>query len=278
MMKKNISRRDWQIISEYLDEQLSNRERARFETRLSEDPELRSALDEFRSIRSLLREIPAKRAPRNFTLTPQMIGIKAAPPHSFVALRFASALSAILLMAVYVSNLLIPIDIETLSPLIARSEKPDTSFEVAEPALHPPEDISGNGIGEDVTEESPVEMLRVPGEEPVEADDQDPMLEIMAFPEPDSTQTPEPEDDSERTDLAALPAPGEDESPESAYKPSDYEIDDKSEIGALAIRDNILTRVSQWGIQDYLMVGLAFIAVSTGLAAIYVRRRDGKWS
>jgi hypothetical protein len=278
MMNKNISRRDWQIISDYLDEQLSNRERARFETRFNEDPELRLALDEMRNIRSLLQEIPAKRAPRNFTLTPQMLGIKAAPPRSFVALRFASALSAILLMAVYVSNLLIPMDIESLSPLIAKSEKPDATFEVAEPPLHPPEDISGNGIGEDANEETPPDVLRVSEEEPVEADDPEPQLEIMAMPGSDVTQTPESEDDSERAGIAAIPAPVEGESPDPAYKPSDYEIDDKSEIGVLAIRDNILTRVSRWGILDFVMAGLAFLAVSTGLAAIYVRRRDGKWS
>jgi hypothetical protein len=277
-MTKNVSRRDWQILSDYLDEQLSARERARFEMRLNENPELRLALDEMRSIQSLLLEIPAKRAPRNFTLTPQMVGIKKSPPQSFIALRFASAISAILLMVVWMGNLFLPMEIDTLLPMVAGSEKPEAAFEAHDPQLYPPKEFTGEEIGEEETTELPPSILREPEEEAVEPIDQEPQLDVMALPEPDATQTAEANGVPERVAKSLTSAPAEIESPDPAPGDLDYEVDEEGEIGALALRDNMLNRISRWGIQDFVMAGLALIAVSTGLGAIYIRRKEGRWS
>ena len=66
--------RDVELLSSYLDGQLKLSDSARLERRLSLDPDLRAVLDDLRSARGLLRQLPMRKAPRNFTLTPKMVG------------------------------------------------------------------------------------------------------------------------------------------------------------------------------------------------------------
>jgi anti-sigma factor RsiW len=107
-MTKNISMREWETLSAYLDEQLPAKERARLETRLGQAPELRSALEDLRRTRTVLRSQPKVRAPRNFTLTPDMVGMKPRPGRrapAYPFFRLASALAAFLFLLVLVGDL-----------------------------------------------------------------------------------------------------------------------------------------------------------------------------
>jgi hypothetical protein len=107
-MTKNISMREWEALSAYLDEQLPAKERTRLETQLNQAPELRSALEELRRTRSVLRSQPKVRAPRNFTLTPEMAGLKARPARrapGYPFFRLASALAGFLFLLVLVGDL-----------------------------------------------------------------------------------------------------------------------------------------------------------------------------
>jgi hypothetical protein len=107
-MTKNISMREWEALSAYLDDQLSAKERARLETRLNQAAELRSALEDLRRTRAVLRSQPRVRAPRNFTLTPDMVGIKSRPVRrapAYPFFRFASALAGFLFLLVLVGDL-----------------------------------------------------------------------------------------------------------------------------------------------------------------------------
>lgn len=88
--------RDVEQLSAYLDGQLPPGEAARLENRLKTDPQLRSVAEDLRQSRGLLRQLPARRAPRNFTLTPQMAGVKPPLPRSFPVFRLASALATLL--------------------------------------------------------------------------------------------------------------------------------------------------------------------------------------
>jgi len=72
-MKAQLSHKDWELISEYLDGELSAREKNRLDQRLNQQPELRNSLEEMRQTRSILRSTPRLRAPRNFTLRPEMV-------------------------------------------------------------------------------------------------------------------------------------------------------------------------------------------------------------
>ncbi|MEW6402612.1 MAG: hypothetical protein AB1649_12485 [Chloroflexota bacterium] len=100
--------RDIELLSAYLDGQLSPSESQRLESRVSSDPNLRAVLDDLREARSLLRQLPARKAPRNFTLTRQMVGLKPPVPRVYPAFRFATALAALLLFATFAINALSP--------------------------------------------------------------------------------------------------------------------------------------------------------------------------
>jgi hypothetical protein len=90
--------RDVEQLSAYLDGQLPPAEAARLETRLKTDPQLHAVYTDLSQSRALLRQLPARRAPRNFTLTPKMAGVKPPLPRSFPLFRFASALATLLFL------------------------------------------------------------------------------------------------------------------------------------------------------------------------------------
>lgn len=98
--------RDLIQLSAYLDGQLDDRARRALESRLASDADLRAALADLRQTRSLLRRLPQRRAPRNFTLTRRMIGLRPPLPRAVPVLRLASALAGLLFLASYAGNLL----------------------------------------------------------------------------------------------------------------------------------------------------------------------------
>ncbi len=98
--------RDVEQLNAYLDGELDATQRRRLESRLGSDPELKSILDELREARMVLRRLPQRRAPRNFTLTPKMAGVKPPLPRAYPVFRYASAFAAILLFLSYASNFL----------------------------------------------------------------------------------------------------------------------------------------------------------------------------
>jgi anti-sigma factor RsiW len=87
------SSRDLEQLSAYLDGQLSQSSQARLEIRIKSDPGLASALEELRQTRAFMRRTPHRRAPRNFTLTPGMAGIRPPVPRLVPVLSWASAVA-----------------------------------------------------------------------------------------------------------------------------------------------------------------------------------------
>ncbi|MBV6467167.1 MAG: hypothetical protein PGMFKBFP_02509 [Anaerolineales bacterium] len=94
--------RDIEQLSEFLDGRLKPSASARLESRLASEPELVSALDGMRESRALLRRMPKRRAPRNFTLTPKMVGLKPPLPRAYPVLRFATVAAALLFAVSFV--------------------------------------------------------------------------------------------------------------------------------------------------------------------------------
>ena len=103
-----MNRRDIELLSSYLDGQLKPSETARLESRLSADPDLRAVLNDLRSARGLLRQLPMRKAPRNFTLTPKMVGKNPPLPRSYWTFRFVTALASVLLFFTLGLNFLGP--------------------------------------------------------------------------------------------------------------------------------------------------------------------------
>jgi anti-sigma factor RsiW len=96
--------RDIEQLSAYLDGQLGPSVSARLKTRLASDPALASTLDALRESRTFLRRLPHRRAPRNFLLTPKMVGKKPPLPRSYPVFRFATALATLLFGLSFVTN------------------------------------------------------------------------------------------------------------------------------------------------------------------------------
>lgn len=133
-----MKQRDLELLSSYLDGQLGSADSARLEARLRTDPELRSVLLDLRGARSLLRQLPMRKAPRNFVLTPAMVGRNPPLPRSYPFFKFAAALASILLFFTFGLN--------TLGPRMAAQAPnmgmggggaPDT-YAAAEAATEPP--------------------------------------------------------------------------------------------------------------------------------------------
>jgi len=91
-----MNQRDLELLSTYLDGQLNPSQSAQLETRLKSDPQLASALTDLRFTRNLLRKLPSRKAPRNFTLTRKMVGQNPPLPRVFPVFRFATALATLL--------------------------------------------------------------------------------------------------------------------------------------------------------------------------------------
>jgi hypothetical protein len=117
-MKMQLTPQDQQLLSAYLDGQLSKRERAQLETRLSTQPGLNNELESLRRTRALLRLTPQRRAPRNYTLKPETVAEKHRGFQWVPTLRFSSALASILAMASIAFNLL-PLAGGAMAPLAA---------------------------------------------------------------------------------------------------------------------------------------------------------------
>jgi hypothetical protein len=100
--------RDIEQLSSYLDGQLSPSQSTRIKSRLSSDPELASAFNDIRAARSILRKLPSRKAPRNFTLTRQMVGLKPPLPRSYSFFRFSTAFATVLLVLTFAANLIVP--------------------------------------------------------------------------------------------------------------------------------------------------------------------------
>lgn len=71
-MKTQITNREWQQLSDFLDARLSPREQADLEKRLADRADLRVCLEDLKQTRAVLKAAPHRRAPRNFTLRPEM--------------------------------------------------------------------------------------------------------------------------------------------------------------------------------------------------------------
>jgi hypothetical protein len=103
-----MNRRDMELLSSYLDGQLKPSDSARLEARLASDADLRTVLDDLRAARGLLRQLPMRKAPRNFTLTPKMVGKNPPLPRSYPAFRFVTALASLMLFFTLGLNFVVP--------------------------------------------------------------------------------------------------------------------------------------------------------------------------
>ena len=111
--------RDMEQLSAYLDGQISQSKRTRLEIRVKSTPALAAALEELRQTRGLLRRTPQRRAPRNFTLTPKMAGLRPPIPRLVPALSWASAVAMVLFIFTLGTSLVGQLSFGASAPMMA---------------------------------------------------------------------------------------------------------------------------------------------------------------
>lgn len=110
-MRAHLTNRDYEQLSAYIDGQLTPAEKQKLEERLLAHADLQAALDEMNRTRALIRSAPRRRAPRNFTLTPAMVGAQKPARRGFnwnlfPVLSFTSAVATLALVAVLLFQML----------------------------------------------------------------------------------------------------------------------------------------------------------------------------
>lgn len=108
-MKKRtqLSSREWQLLSAFLDGELSKKDQKRAVRLLSDHPVAEPSIEKLRYVKTVLKLLPVRKVPRNFTVSPEEVGKSNIPALAGV-LRYASAVSAALLAVVLVFDLIIP--------------------------------------------------------------------------------------------------------------------------------------------------------------------------
>ncbi len=99
-----VSADDRDLLSAFLDQQLSAAERAALQERLAAEPALQRELDELRTTAALLRDLPPVRPPRSFTLDPAMVPARR-QWFSFGLMRAGAAVAAVMLVLTFVPDL-----------------------------------------------------------------------------------------------------------------------------------------------------------------------------
>jgi anti-sigma factor RsiW len=238
--------RDVELISAYLDGQLSQSDSVRLEIRLKTDAQLRMVFEELGQARSVLRKLPARRAPRNFTLTAKMAGIKPPLPRTFPIFRFASILASVLFLFAYIANLSVP----AITFLRAAAPVPIMGGR-------------GGGGGNDsqaAPEAAPaaVQAMPMPTAAPSVGDvASTPTAELRAFAPAPATEN-----------LAATEMPTSDAGPLAKTNP-----DAESQAQALPTQEP-----AQLPVSAFLLFGLLCFAVVSGGSAYLLRlRNDRQW-
>lgn len=93
---------DLELLSTYLDSALNAEEKQHLEARLSREPQLQAQLENLRKTKAMVGHLTRLHAPRNFTLTPDMVKVRQAKKQPFFGtLKLASSLAAILWVALF---------------------------------------------------------------------------------------------------------------------------------------------------------------------------------
>lgn len=275
MKQQQLSNNDWQLLSEYLDGQISPRDKANLEKRMHTQVELREGLEELRQTRMILRTATKQRVPRNFTLTASMVEqVRPRPWLRFVPmLNFASAAAALALVVVMVYGLL-PGAVPASAP--AATEAP--SLMAAESA--PQEDASGEapkiiqwgggayGLGGGGAVDAPPMIQAAPQAKDMIAPP------AAAGPEIDNREASPEGEQAPQTQEQIAQAPLEGSEPIlGVVPPQEAQAENQRQLAQQALestREALPQRANSWVI---LAAVLGVIALAAALASYILRRK-----
>lgn len=290
MKDQSIKKKDWVLLSVYLDGELRDQERDKLETRLNAEPSLAQALNHLKKTRVVLRSSPKIRAPRHFTLTPELVGIKRPQARMYPTFRLASVLASLMLMIVMVGDVFGFIDAP--SPLMMMAS--ETEMENGEKAFTAPMAELESAVEESVIEEPAEEMVAVE----IESMEDESTMDAQA-PELASTELVQPEKVVEEiieSEEGAPIRPTDDKSAdtvttadgEDQVEEADVHVeqsDDREDEGSSELFDDTeitggreLEGLTEPAPQPgrlirYIEIALGLTAFITGGAALILRRR-----
>lgn len=128
-MKKytQLSLRELQFLSAYLDGELSRKDQKRVKRLLNDHPAASPSLEKLQYSKSVLKLLPVHKVPRNFTITIEEVDRPLIPALAGV-LRYTSAVSAVLLAVVLAFDFISPYPLAVSELGLARSAA-ETTFE-----------------------------------------------------------------------------------------------------------------------------------------------------
>lgn len=255
-------------LSAYLDNALNKQEAEKFEARLEKETELREKLENLKRTKILLSRLERVSAPRNYTLTPDMVKVRGQKNKPlFLTLRLASSFAAILLVALFGVQLalqggILPPRMQSEAPVLeaARVEDettPEPLIFWSEPGMGGGVEGYGGGPPGDMAEESFI------AEEPAEGEQESPAEEPIE----------EPAMPKEQPEMESLPPlqDYEDSSPILGINPEESgKILDRSQPGV-----EEQETAPNWSIIiQWIQIALAVIAVGGGVILLLLRRKS----
>ena len=170
-MKAQLSSKDLIQISAYLDGELSEREKTKFEKRLQTEDNLKLALQDLHQTKQLIRKLPPKKAPYNFTITQSMAESLSNPFKQLIRVfSYTSAASFLVAIVLFFMNLTPNLmNMSAAAPMAY-----DTAAEIQEKAVEEaeaPEIIlwsEPQAFGKGGGQEEPMPQMAAPAEEMAE--------------------------------------------------------------------------------------------------------------
>ena len=252
-MTKELDPRDWEATSAYIDDELSPQDRARFEARLNAEPELRSLLEDLKRTRTLVRSLEPVRAPRNFSLTPEMAGVETRRFWPAAAFQYASAFAAVLFVLVIAGDFL-----GVLIPRQLTLEPSQAAFEQVEAEALP------------ALTEQPLEFfLEQPEEDPAFGADESPL---------DSGESARIEEEENYSKAAtAAGAPAESDQEQEPASPLEEAIPEptaeaEAEPDTAGTEPDAPPLLTRFGLR-VVEISLATVTLLLAIAAVILRRR-----
>ena len=251
------------MLSAYIDNALKEKEVKQLESRLEKEPELRERFENLKRTKLLLSRLDPVRAPRNYTLTPDMVEVRGKKNKPlFTTLRLASSFAAILLVVLFGIQLalqggLLPPRMQSEAPAMLEEAQVDDET-TPEPLIFWAEPGTGGGVDEGFGG-GPESMAEKPffPEEPVGEEE---------------TPAEEPAIPEEQPGIESLPPDIniEDSSPILGVNPDrSGEILDRSVPGIEEQQEE----TPDWSsVIRWVQIGLALIAVGGGVSLWLLRR------
>lgn len=280
-MMNQISSRDWEALSAYLDGQLTQKDRLRLEQKLQTSSDLRLALEELSRTRTILRSQPGLRAPRSFTLTPEMVGMRRerrSEARLYPAFSFVSALASLLFVVVLLGSFLIRGSNQASLAPAAESAQSAPAILSTEPLSEQPAPLMAQRTSQQANESAADQATEKTFSAQLAPEGTPTGQPTMGLGAGQPLQSPTPEAPPA---VAAAPKVGpsstQSDQFESPYEPPAAALSQSTSPAQPAYpaspetqeTPHVNINPSVWPILEGL---LAFIAIGSGLLAFYLRR------